>query len=121
MSPTSYQTAPPRVVIIATGIGRVKRLPVPGNQKRRALIYLLGTLLLVEGDFAFKEILPPSSLSLSSRSVRTSMFCPGLSFGLLSRRASVFQFMALACGYDLGRINRFLVDLFFENLAVFSD
>ena len=34
---------------------------------------------------------------------------------------SVFQFVALARTYDLGRIDCFFVDLLFENLAVFSD
>jgi len=51
-------------------------------------------------------------------SIRSNFLKSALGFLTL---ASVFQFVALARGYDLGRIDRLLVDLLFENLAVFSD
>ena len=67
--------------------------------------------------YGFGTITPPRSICACA-SIRSNFLKSALGFLTL---ASVFQFVALARGYDLGRIDRLLVDLLFENLAVFSD
>src|SRR6516164_1390133 len=105
MSPTSYQTAPPRTLIVTTRSACVKLQPSPQCGPRPQM----------DADTLFgRDVLPTATL----RAPTTTSLPPndGAAFAL-----SILQHMPLASRHDLLRIDGLFIDLFFQNLSVFSD
>src|SRR5215472_8901057 len=113
MSPTSYQTAPPREMILTTCSLRVK----PRTGQNNPPHHKRAKCIVIRSGHRFGRVCHKPG----SRGPRASRGMPRPARASSIAPASVLERATLAGCYDLARIDGLVIDLLFENFAILSD